>query len=322
MRPSRQLKRLLDSQCPAASRYNPIPKCVDGKAKGACRPVEDGVSRDASYYMYVVECADGTWYTGYTTDVERRVATHNAGKGARYTKVRRPVTLLASALFATKHEAMSAEYHFKRLSRSAKESLVAAASEEAFERVLGRVLGVGADSAGAAAGEERETVVDERETIRTGTLDDVDALAALEAACFPPAEAASAEQFAERLAAFPDHFWLLERDGELVAAINGMVTNESVIADEMFADATLHVEDGAWQAIFGVETAPEHRRQGYAARLMEHVIAEARAQGRRGCVLTCKEPLIHYYERFGYVSCGLSASEHGGAQWYDMRIEF
>lgn len=165
-------------------------------------------------------------------------------------------------------------------------------------------------------------MVDGRGIIRTGTLDDVDALVALEAACFPPAEAAGREQFAERLAVFPTHFWLLERDGELVAAVNGMVTNEPVIADEMFADASLHVEDGAWQAIFGVETAPEHQRQGYAALLMERVIADAREQGRRGCVLTCKERLIHYYERFGYVNCGVSASEHGGAEWYDMRLEF
>lgn len=282
----------------------------------------DKVSQDASYYMYVVECADGTWYTGYTTDVERRVATHNAGKGARYTKVRRPVRLLASALFSTKHEAMSAEYHFKRLSRSVKEALVAAASGEAFEHVLGRALGVGADSEKTGPGEENRAMVDGRGIIRTGTLDDVDALVALEAACFPPAEAAGREQFAERLAVFPTHFWLLERDGELVAAVNGMVTNEPVIADEMFADASLHVEDGAWQAIFGVETAPEHQRQGYAALLMERVIADAREQGRRGCVLTCKEHLIHYYERFGYVNCGASASEHGGAEWYDMRLEF
>ena len=61
------------------------------------------------HYMYVVKCADGTLYTGYSPDVEARVAAHNAGKGAKYTKTRRPVELMASAAFETKHEAMSAE---------------------------------------------------------------------------------------------------------------------------------------------------------------------------------------------------------------------
>lgn len=101
-----------------------------------------GASGDAasqpSYYMYVVECADGTWYTGYTDDVERRVAAHNAGRGAKYTRVRLPVALVASARFATRHEAMSAEWHFKRLTRAEKERLVGAARDGGvpFEDVL------------------------------------------------------------------------------------------------------------------------------------------------------------------------------------------
>ncbi len=102
----------------------------------------DGAPGDAapqpSYYMYVVECADGTWYTGYTDDVERRVAAHNAGRGAKYTRVRLPVALVASARFATRHEAMSAEWHFKRLTRAEKERLVGAARDGGvpFEDVL------------------------------------------------------------------------------------------------------------------------------------------------------------------------------------------
>lgn len=65
-------------------------------------------------YMYVVECADGTLYTGYTTDVDRRIQTHNAGKGAKYTRNRLPVTLLYQEEFNSKQEAMSAEALFKR----------------------------------------------------------------------------------------------------------------------------------------------------------------------------------------------------------------
>ncbi len=76
------------------------------------------------HFMYVLSCADGTLYTGYTTNVEQRVRTHNAAKGAKYTRSRLPVELVAQVQFDTKQEAMSAEYRFKRLSRSQKDALL------------------------------------------------------------------------------------------------------------------------------------------------------------------------------------------------------
>lgn len=65
-------------------------------------------------YMYVVKCADGSLYTGYTTDLDRRIKAHNAGKGAKYTKSRLPVKLIYWERFDSKEGAMSAEYHFKK----------------------------------------------------------------------------------------------------------------------------------------------------------------------------------------------------------------
>ena len=91
---------------------------------------------DKTYSMYVVTCADGTLYAGYAVDVEQRVATHNAGKGAKYTRSRLPVELVAAAEFPTKHEALSAEYRFKRLTRSEKERLLDQASKRPFAEVL------------------------------------------------------------------------------------------------------------------------------------------------------------------------------------------
>lgn len=84
-----------------------------------------------SFYMYVLRCADDTLYTGFTTDVERRVETHNAGKGAKYTASRRPVVLIAYATFATKREAMSAEARFKHLSRAEKLAIIASITDDA-----------------------------------------------------------------------------------------------------------------------------------------------------------------------------------------------
>ena len=90
------------------------------------------------HFMYVIECADGTLYTGYTTDVKARFARHCAGTGAKYTRGRGPLNLLAYAEFETKHDAMSAEYRFKKLARDQKDALLAhaAASDKPFEAIL------------------------------------------------------------------------------------------------------------------------------------------------------------------------------------------
>lgn len=76
-------------------------------------------------YTYMVRCKDGSLYTGWTTDVERRVKCHNAGKGAKYTKPRLPVELVYYETFETKEEAMRREAAIKKLSKKRKELLVA-----------------------------------------------------------------------------------------------------------------------------------------------------------------------------------------------------
>lgn len=72
---------------------------------------------EAKAYMYVLECADGTLYTGYSTDVKKRLAVHNAGKGAKYTRARLPVKLLYHEEYPDKSSAMSAEALFKQKTR-------------------------------------------------------------------------------------------------------------------------------------------------------------------------------------------------------------
>ena len=158
--------------------------------------------------------------------------------------------------------------------------------------------------------------------IRKGTLKDLEAIAAVEAACFPAAEAATAEEFAGRLQQYGNHFWLLWEGERLLAFVDGFCTDWPDLTDEMYADASLHRENGAWQMIFGVNTIPACRRQGYAGQLLQQAIADARAQGRKGLVLTCKEKLLHYYAKFGFVNEGVSGSTHGGVVWYQMRLKF
>lgn len=158
--------------------------------------------------------------------------------------------------------------------------------------------------------------------LRTATARDLDALTAVEAACFPAAEAATREELAERLRAYGDHFWLLFDGETLVSFVDGMVTDLPDLTDEMYADTSFHDENGAWQMIFGVNTLPAYRKQGLAGQLLERAIADAKAQGRKGLVLTCKDRLVHYYAKFGFVNEGVSESVHGGVTWYQMRLTF
>ena len=159
--------------------------------------------------------------------------------------------------------------------------------------------------------------------LRNAGMEDVAAAAALEAACFPAAEAASPEDFAGRIAAYGNHFWLLfDESGRLVSLVDGLCTDDKDLTDAMYADPGLHREDGAWQMIFGVNTLPECRRRGLAGMLLRQAITDSRQQGRKGLVLTCKEALIPYYAKFGFINEGVSGSVHGGAVWYQMRLTF
>lgn len=74
--------------------------------------------------VYILRCGDGTLYTGWTNDLEKRLRTHAAGKGAKYTRARLPVTPVYTEVFETEHEARSRECRIKRLGRSQKLSLI------------------------------------------------------------------------------------------------------------------------------------------------------------------------------------------------------
>ena len=75
-------------------------------------------------YTYILECKDGTYYTGWTNNLEKRLKDHNEGKGAKYTRARRPVVLAYYEEFETKEEAMQREYAIKQMNRSEKAALI------------------------------------------------------------------------------------------------------------------------------------------------------------------------------------------------------
>lgn len=99
--------------------------------------LEEGKEKSMSdhNFTYMVECSDGTLYTGWTTEVKKRVEAHNAGKGAKYTKSRRPVRLVYYEEFKTKQEAMRREYEIKHFSREKKKKMI-----ETFSFTTPRIL--------------------------------------------------------------------------------------------------------------------------------------------------------------------------------------
>lgn len=159
--------------------------------------------------------------------------------------------------------------------------------------------------------------------IRYATMADLDDIASVESVCFPVLEAATKEEFEQRIKYFGNHFWLMFDEGKLIAFVDGFVTDEANLTDEMYENASMHNENGAWQMIFGVNTLPEYRRCGYAKELIKKAILDAGKQNRKGLVLTCKESLVPYYSKFGFVDEGITdKSTHGNVLWHQMRLDF
>ena len=159
--------------------------------------------------------------------------------------------------------------------------------------------------------------------IRCATIEDIKAITAVETECFPPAEAATEKEFIERVRYYGNHFWLMFEQEKLIAFVDGFVTDEPDLTDEMYENASMHNENGAWQMIFGVNTLPTYRKYGYAGKLIRRAIEDAKQQGRKGLVLTCKDKLVPYYAKFGFQDEGMTdKSTHGNVVWHQMRLTF
>ena len=87
------------------------------------------------FYCYILECADGTFYTGWSTDPEKRTRRHNSGQGARYTRMRRPVRLVYVETLSDRSSAMKREHAIKHMDRAAKERLITRYSLDYGEKI-------------------------------------------------------------------------------------------------------------------------------------------------------------------------------------------
>lgn len=160
--------------------------------------------------------------------------------------------------------------------------------------------------------------------IRLAETKDLEAIINIEATCFPKEEAATSEVIQERFACFMDCFVVaeMEEDGKVIGFINGCCYAHPDLPDELYHNVALHDALGSYQTVFGLDVLAEYRNLGVAKKLITYFIQLAKQRGKKGMVLTCKDHLVHYYERFGFKHQGVSKSTHGGAVWNDMLLLF
>lgn len=158
--------------------------------------------------------------------------------------------------------------------------------------------------------------------IRKANKDELEEIIKIETICFPPEEAASQEDMYKRFEIFHENFIVAINEGRVVGFINGCVTDKPELPDELYHDTSLHRPDGAYQTVFGLDVLPEYRRRGIAAQLLNYFIKTAKERGKEGMVLTCKDYLVEYYQKFGFEHRGVSDSSHGGSTWNDMLLKF
>jgi GNAT superfamily N-acetyltransferase len=149
-------------------------------------------------------------------------------------------------------------------------------------------------------------------------MDDLESLIAIEHLCFSAEEAGTREAFEMRIQRIPDSFFAAEKDGKILGLVNGPVIPKPFITDDLFAQINPNPLKGGHQSILGLAVSPHAQKQGVATALLAHLEYEARRNERETITLTCKEDLIPFYKKHGYVNRGVSNSEHGGVIWYNM----
>ena len=155
-------------------------------------------------------------------------------------------------------------------------------------------------------------------TVRPAVMANLERCAAVEAACFPPEQAASRESIRKRIEVYGDHFLVGELDGTIIGFAMGPVIDQDSIVDEMFKNTDCHSEAHPWQSVFSLAVHPDWQGRSYGRDLLSALIALARREKRKGVTLTCLDRKLAYYESFGFENHGVSKSVHGGAVWYDM----
>ncbi|MBP2078797.1 GNAT family N-acetyltransferase [Oceanobacillus polygoni] len=155
-------------------------------------------------------------------------------------------------------------------------------------------------------------------SLRNVQTTDLEQLLHIESEGFSKEEAATKEAFIERVQLIPDTFIVAEKEGELLGYINGPIINQPYITDDLFEQINENPKKGGYQSILGLAVSKQARNQGVAKILMDKMEELVKGNEREGITLTCKQELVSFYEKLGFVNHGVSESKHGGVRWYNL----
>lgn len=153
--------------------------------------------------------------------------------------------------------------------------------------------------------------------IRNAKIGDLHSIINIENQCFLPSEAASSENITKRINEFPEGFLVAESNQEIVGILNCGCVIEEDISKEELKSLIGHDPNGHYMVVFGLAVSPNHRKKGIAYALLDEL--RSRFNNKKGVLLLCKEELIPYYEKYGFINQGKSKSSHGGFSWFQMK---
>lgn len=144
--------------------------------------------------------------------------------------------------------------------------------------------------------------------------------AAMEQICFPPEQACQESDMKAIVSTAPELFLVAEdkETGKIAGFLNGISTNECRFRDEFFTDVSLYEREGKNIMLLGLEVLPEYRGQGLGRELVYQYIQRERKKQRQEIILTCLEPKVKMYEKFGFADRGIANSVWGGEEWHEM----
>jgi ribosomal protein S18 acetylase RimI-like enzyme len=156
--------------------------------------------------------------------------------------------------------------------------------------------------------------------IRSATPDDAIPCYIIETTCFEPSEAATQARIRTRIETFPEGFLVAELDDVIVGFTNSGATYKDDLSGEALKDMVGHEADGANLVVFSLAVHPAHQGHGYARMLFKELADRAKLLRKQRVLLLCKSNLIAFYTKLGFEDTGLSASNHGGYAWHQMRL--
>ncbi|SER66874.1 GNAT family N-acetyltransferase [Psychrobacillus sp. OK032] len=155
-------------------------------------------------------------------------------------------------------------------------------------------------------------------SLRNVQTTDLEQLLFIENEGFSIEEAATKRAFVERIQLIADTFIVAEKEGVIMGYINGPIINQPYITDNLFKEIKENPKSGGYQSVLGLAVSKRARNQGIAKMLMEKMEELVEENEREGITLTCKQELVSFYEKLGFVNHGVSESKHGGVSWYNL----